>query len=120
MKHRTVTVYEGERLGDVPDDFDFEPFCKRFMGGHHQGFLAESIATYREMLAAFKADPNGLIASEGEFQHEVIDMGLYDGWPFWTPRPCYFWKTWAGGEWREFYSLRAFKRVSSAEGRSNG
>lgn len=110
MKYRTEVVREGERLGDVPVDYDFEPFCKRFMGGHHQESLAKSIETYREMLAAFNENPNGLVASEGDFEHPVVDMGIYDGWAFWAPRPGYWWRTWAGAEWREFYHLRGFKR----------
>jgi hypothetical protein len=115
MKYKTVNVCEGERLGDVPVEFDYEPFCKRFMGGRHQEMLAESITTYRDMLAAYNENREGIIASEGDFEHEVIDMGLYDGWPFWAPRPCYFWKTWAGGEWRNFYELRAFRRKASVD-----
>lgn len=94
MRYEQKTVRVGEWLGDVPDDWDYEDFNQKYLVSgcgnleYHNQRYQKSIKLFKEMSEALK---NGktVFASDGNFTHEVVKCGLYDGWVFWVPRPCY-------------------------------
>lgn len=65
MRERTITVREGERVGPV--DWD-HPIAKD---------MPEIWRHAEDRPASYPL--NG---------REILAMGMYDGWPYWTPRPA--------------------------------
>lgn len=51
------------------------------------------------------------IEYSGGFQWEVINVGMYDGWPFWRPTPAARTLGPLGvGDWHFFYDIRAVQK----------
>lgn len=111
MRLETKTIRIGEWLGDVPADWDYDKFhdenlsCSKEM--HDQ-----AVALFTEMARALKQGRNVFATQTSNFTHEVSSCGLYDGWAFWEPRPCYSYKGPISGKHiGEYYDLRAIKIV---------
>lgn len=32
--------------------------------------------------------PGDTVTSSGQFEHVVVEVGMYDGWPYWKPTPA--------------------------------
>lgn len=88
MRLETQTVQVGEWLGDVPADWDFDGFFAKHLG-QNKGSFDRAVLAFKEMDAALKRGDEVWATKSGDFTHKVLRCGLYDGWPFWTPRPCY-------------------------------
>ena len=72
MRYETVTVRHGENVGPV--DWDHE--------------IAKGMPpVWREA----EADPKTFRFDYGHGGREIIAICMYDGWPYWKPRPaiCY-------------------------------
>ena len=112
MKTRTVTVREGEYLGPVDWDFDFDA-----AGWDHGGsFNPKLIAGRVEMLRRLAADPDRYEATtDGGIPRcgwgRVLQVGMYDGWPYWKPVPSVLLSTWAGAEWHSWSCLVEIKET---------
>ena len=87
MRYETQTVRVGEWLGDVPADWDYDAFYEKYLGQNRE-YFDRAVQCFKEMDAALKRGAQ-VWATAGQFTHEVLRCGLYDGWPFWAPRPCY-------------------------------
>lgn len=116
MITKTVTVREGEWLGDVPDDWDFEAFFNKHIAGgmccspeRKKERLDRVVAMFKQMAQALKDGKEVWATQSGDFTHRVLSCGLYDGWVFWEPRPCYLYSGTLGAEKDEFYNLTAIK-----------
>ena len=88
MRYETQTVRIGEWLGAVPENWDYEAFYEKHLGRSKDSF-ERSVALFKEMDAALRAGKKVFATQSGNFSHEVYRCGLYDGWVFWVPRPCY-------------------------------
>ena len=88
MKLKTVTIKEGEWLGDVPADWDYEAFYQKYLG-QNRDYFERSVIAFKEMCTALIRGETVWVTQSGDFTHQVIHCGLYDGWVFWVPRPCY-------------------------------
>jgi hypothetical protein len=109
MRYETVTHRAGEWLGDVPEDWNYDEFCDKFLSADRK-IYEESIQLFKEMSAAIKQGKKVIATESGQFSHEVLSCGLYDGWPFWVPRPCYSYKGPIPGEHiAEFYDLTSIR-----------
>ena len=109
MRLETQTVTIGEWLGDVPEGWDFDAFYKKYLNQNKISF-DESVLLYRKMEAALKRGAKVWATQSGGFTHEVIHCGLYDGWVFWVPRPCYAYRGPIPGAHREeLYNLHAIR-----------
>lgn len=113
MRLETSTVRIGEWLGDVPEDWDYEAFFKRYL--QNRDYFERGQRLFKEMAAALKRGAKVYATQSGDFTHEVYHCGLYDGWVFWEPRPCYSYKGPLPGEHLdEFYNLLGLRIVEPA------
>lgn len=102
----------GEWLGDVPADWDFDKFCSRNLSQNKLHY-DHAIQFFWEMAAALKRGDEVWAIQSGGFAHLVYSCGLYDGWPFWIPRPCYSYKgPISAPHTDEFYNLIAIRVVA--------
>lgn len=108
MRTETQTVRIGEWLGPVDWSFDFAAFTDRHLNG---GDSTKAIAMLREIEDGLHRGERWGIWEHGTMR-EVISVGMYDGWPFWTPRPCYLAKTPIGGDKSEWYGPTAAEQLS--------
>jgi hypothetical protein len=84
MRTRTVTVREGENVGPVEWS---HPIAK------------DMPALWRDA----ERDPDSFTFTE--YRRQIISICMYDGWPYWTPRPAVlFVGPLGGGEWAFFDS----------------
>lgn len=111
MKTRTVTVREGERLGDV--DLNHESFSVPSSGD--QDWQDERIRRFREMCEGIARGEKWEATVDGGWPRvgwgEVLDIGMYDGWPYWKPMPSFFLRSWLGGEWHSWHSLTEARKA---------
>ena len=109
MRYENKQVRIGEWLGDVPEDWDYDAFYKEYLC-QNRDLFDESVRLFKEMDAAIKRGAKVFATQSGGFVNEVYRCGLYDGWVFWIPRPCYSYKGPLPVEHRdEFYNLRAIR-----------
>lgn len=105
MKTYTVIKREGELLGPVDWSYDFlshfdsycvpdaakKEMCQKAMD--RLKLLADNPADY-------KATNDG--GWPRMWYHDVIAVGMYDGWPFWRPVPSVCLHGTLGAEWHHF------------------
>jgi hypothetical protein len=109
MRYETKQVRVGEWLGDVPKEWDYEAFYKKYLG-QNRDIFDRAVALFKEMDAALKRGAKVWATQSGGFTHEVVGCGLYDGWVFWVPRPCYSYRGPLPVEHiDEFYNLYGLK-----------
>jgi hypothetical protein len=111
MKTSTITVREGERTGDIDWSFDFRSFFDN-MGTtepRKDAACEASKAMLRRIEEDFKAGREVTATTDGGWPrfgwHRVIDVGMYDGWPYWKPVPSVCLLGPLGAEWHSFWSL---------------
>lgn len=112
MRTETRTVQIGERVGDVDWSYDF-----RSHFGNHGPDVAdkrckEAKDRLRAIEAAFRAGEPVEATTDGGWPRcgwgVVLDVGMYDGWPYWKPVPSVYTRGPLGGEWHSFVSLSDF------------
>ena len=113
MKKITKTVVEriGENMGPVPKDYDI--WDKRW-GGLYPNNPEIRVAKFQMFLDMQEAFLNGnkiRVSYDPDFGDFLADVGLYDGWPYWEPVPCFKQATWLGGEWHTWYQIHSWKIV---------
>lgn len=109
MRYETKQIRIGEWLGDVPENWDYDAFYAKYISQNKESF-DRSVALFKEMDAALRSGKRVIATQSGQFSHEVYKCGLYDGWAFWVPRPCYSYKGPISGEHiDEFYNLTSIK-----------
>lgn len=109
MRTETHTVRVGEWLGDVPKDWDYEAFYEKHLGQSKTAFDC-AVKLFKEMDSALKSGMKVFATQSGGFTHQVYSCGLYDGWAFWVPRPCYSYKgPIPSVHIDEFYNLRGLR-----------
>jgi hypothetical protein len=105
---------EGELLGPVDWNYDFNK---------HNGVLCcsdqqKAEITFARVERLWKLERAYLsgkelrVCTSGQFWHDLIAVGMYDGWPFWTPTPaiCYVGPL-GGAQWDFFYELWDMEEV---------
>jgi hypothetical protein len=120
MRSYTKTCYEGERIGDIDWGYDFRS---------HFNLMCSNDARKDE---ACEKSKKRLKLIEDEFRagreirtttygggprcgmHRVIDVGMYDGWPYWKPTPSVMVSGVLGAEWHSFSSLTDVWQPSAA------
>lgn len=91
MKYVTRQEAIGEWLGDVPDGWDYGKFYTKHLS-RNETWHNESVQLFKQISQALKDGKDVYAEKSGGFVHKVYSCGLYDGWPFWEPRPCYSYK----------------------------
>ena len=112
MRIETRGVRVGEWLGDVPDDWDYEGFYERYLRAcdPYKKDYDRAVEVFKKLDLALRGGLKVQAIETGGFTYEVYKCGLYDGWPFWIPRPCYaYYRPNRKSISREFYDLYDLK-----------
>lgn len=121
MKTYTTTVREGERTGDVDWSYDFRQhfnnYCTSDAG--RDEICARSVERFKAIADAVAAGQTVRATTYGGWPrcgfHEVLDVGMYDGWPYWKPVPSVLMRGVLGGaEWHSFCSLTDYEPANAA------
>ena len=111
MRTYTQTVREGERVGDIDWGYDFlSHFGNLCTNDDGRAEACErSKDRLRKIQDAFTAGIEVRTTTYGGWPRiglkRVIDVGMYDGWPFWKPTPSVQTMGTLGPEWHSFSSL---------------
>lgn len=110
MRTRTVTVREGEYLGPVDWDYDFASAEDGRMN-----HVDERVALFREMAGGVERGETWQATTDGGWPrigwHQVLTVGMYDGWPYWRPVPSFCTCGPLGPEWHSWGTLTGAERV---------
>lgn len=77
-----------QRAGELKPGIDWSyDFSNGFA---RMGAPQETKDAYRDRCVAFlkTIKPGDCVTSSGQFDRIVVEVGMYDGWPFWTPTPA--------------------------------
>jgi len=111
MRFETVTVREGELLCDVDWSHNFrasfDGYCCSDEG--KQDMCDRTVELLRQ-IEFFHESGKQIIVNTRGYWHELIAIGMYDGWPYWKPMPALLVRGPLGtGEWNFFYDLQDVK-----------
>jgi hypothetical protein len=110
MRTWQETHREGELLGEIDWSYDF--------GSHFDGYCTSSerktdmlFTAIEQMWQVARLHEKGarLIVYDNEYGHELIAVGMYDGWPFWRPVPAVLVQGPIGPEWHHFPHVRRYE-----------
>ena len=107
MKTRMVEERIGEYLGPVDWSYDF---AQHNWGQGHGGINPEIVAPAVAMLKQLEQPGRWEVMMHQNY-HEVLRVGMYDGWPFWTPTPSVQTLGPLGPEWHPFYNIQSVARI---------
>jgi hypothetical protein len=123
MRYETVQVCHGERLGDIDYGFQFRPHFDCYCTTDEQRDLLceQKILLLHNIEDGFKRGERVTVATYSDYYHEVIDVGMYDGWPYWKPVPsvCTL-GTLGGCEWHSIFSVSSARFAPKLERDPNG
>lgn len=96
----------GENLGPIDWSYDFTSHdWSSGLGGVNPEVSRDGAARLREVEAALSQGQRVTVMMHQNY-HEVITVGMYDGWPFWRPVPSVLTQTCLGGEWSPWYNIQ--------------
>lgn len=106
MRTKTVTVSEGELLGPVDWSYDFTSHdWSQYKGVVNPEVSARAKGLLRQIEVGLADGKRVEAAFYSDYHQPVIEIGMYDGWPYWRPVPSIFVRGTLGGEWHSFCSL---------------
>ena len=115
MKTYTRTVRVGEKVDEIVWSYDFRQHFNNYgtdAAGRDE-ICAKSVHRFREIANAFAAGQNVLATTYGGWPRcgyrEVLDVGMYDGWPFFVPIPSVLTNAQLGPEWHCFAFLTDYR-----------
>lgn len=115
MKTRMVKERVGELLGPVDWSYDFTQHdWGDGRGGVNPECSKAATEELRKVVELMDAGKRCLVSIYGE-GHEVLAVGMYDGWPYWEPTPSVYLKTWMGGEWHSWDQIRCVKEIAARD-----
>lgn len=116
MRSYTVTKFEGENLGPIDWSYDFRSHGAYGCMCSPESVKDECCETHKSLLKqAEELFRSGKRVSVriSDWWHDLYDVGMYDGWPYWKPTPAICTSTPLGGsEWHFFYDLREVKELT--------
>lgn len=111
MRTETRTVQIGEYLGPIDWSYDFAAWGWDRGGSGNPTIVPESVETLKTVEAGLARGETWTVVEHGN-RREVIQVGMYDGWPYWTPTPFYFLRSsLGGGEWSSWFGPHSPARV---------
>lgn len=118
MRYETRRERIGERVGDVDWSYDFrqhfDNLCANDERRNEQ--CDQKKGWLRKMEIAHKEGREILATNYGGWPrcglHRVIDVGMYDGWPYWKPVPSVMVEGTLGPEWYSFCSITDIEEVT--------
>lgn len=111
MKIKQVTVRDGEYLGPIDWDFDFDILSWDNGGCMNPVIIKESVENLRKLESGdkYEATTDGGCPRVG--WGEVTMVGMYDGWPYWRPHPSIYISGILGGGWHSFSSVTEIRKI---------
>jgi len=107
MKTRTVIERIGENMGPIDWSYDFRSHfnnhCLSDEGRDEE--CRKHVERLREIVAGIERGEYWVAECYG-VQNPIIDVGMYDGWPYWKPTPSIALRSWLGVEWHPFHSIK--------------
>lgn len=113
MRTETRTVRIGEWLGPIDWSYDFAAHGWDRSGSCNPDLIPESIETLRKVEEGLARGERWMV-TEHQTHHEVIQVGMYDGWPFWKPTPTYLLKSWCGAEESSWFGPHHARRIEES------
>ena len=106
MKIKTIKQREGELLGPVDWNYDFDQHkWSDNRGGVNPEIVDEGKVALKILETKIAEGKPCTVGCYGTRQ-KVLHVGMYDGWPFWKPTPSVGLESWLGVEWQPFYNIR--------------
>ncbi len=109
MKTRMVEERIGECLGPIDWSYDF---TQHDWAPGRGGVNPECTARAKELLRQLQGPGDWQVMMYQNYLR-VLQVGMYDGWPFWRPVPSVQTYHVIGAEWHPWYSIQAVERVRS-------
>lgn len=91
MKTYSLVQHEGENMGDIPEDYNFMDWWKNGNGLYpcNPEIVEKKGKSVLEIQKAIKEGKIVFIReSYDSLKYRVLEIGMYDGWPFWKPTPA--------------------------------
>ncbi len=109
MKTRTVVERVGELLGPVDWSYDFRSHFNNHCCSDElrDAECAKSVEMLRQLASGGAWD---VWIAHSSYFVPMLEVGMYDGWPYWKPVPSVATSTWLGGEWHSFSCVQAIRR----------
>lgn len=114
MRTETRVVHIGENVGPIDWGYDFASWGWNRGGSCNPELIPDAVAALRKVEAAHARGERCRVYLYGN-EHEVIDVGMYDGWPYWKPTPSVLVKVTLGVEWHSWFSIKAARLVGAEE-----
>lgn len=95
MKTRLVEERIGERVGDVDWNYDF------YSHKLNPDVVQSKINDLKRIEANIGHNVDVYVRIHSNYL-PVVDVAMWDGWPYWRPVPSVCVRTWAGIEWHSF------------------
>ncbi len=112
MRTETRTVCIGENVGPIDWAYDFRSHFNSLCTSDERRdeACARSVGWLRRIDADFRAGLPMRATTDGGWPRcgvrRVVDVGMYDGWPYWRPTPSVQIESPLGGaEWHAFSFL---------------
>lgn len=118
MRTETRTVRIGERVGDVDWLYDFRNHFNNLCTSDERRDEAceQAKDRLRKMEEAVKSGAEIRATTDGGWPrcglNRVIDVGMYDGWPYWRPVPSVQTMGTLGTEWHSFSAITTIEEVT--------
>lgn len=107
MRTRTVVEKIGEYLGPVDWSYNFDQHFETCGGMRDKAaYIAQKLDWLRKLAddpTKYEATTDGGSPKFG--WHDVVAVGMYDGWPYWRPVPSVCLYGTLGTEWHSFDSI---------------
>jgi hypothetical protein len=116
MRTYTVTQREGELLGPIDWSHDFARAFDSYCTSDER--KADMLVRAIENLwQVERLHLKGVLLQvrEGDYWHDLLAIGMYDGWPYWKPMPAVLIRGPLGGEWRHFPCVDEFRVRAGGE-----
>ena len=107
MKTRTVQVNEGENMGPIDFGYNFAAHYESLGAPPAQRKEREDHAVRQLRKLCNAPTLSGLQVRDGDYWYDVLDLGMYDGWPYWRPVPAVGVndRVFGGLIWKFFYDI---------------
>lgn len=106
MRYETNTVRVGEKVSEI--DWTHETLQRT-----GDEWKDRNIQSLRDLEDALRHGGSARVTSHGGdcwmfCMKDVVDVGMYDGWPYWQPNPSVLTRGPLGHEWHSIQSLNHF------------
>ena len=111
MRSYQVTHREGENMGPIDWNYDFWSHfgCMCSSDDRKREVMEQEIRNLFIVERLFRKGKL-LQVRRGDYWHVLLDVGMYDGWPYWKPVPAICTDTPIGGcEWHQFPCVDEWK-----------